>query len=122
MPITQDKVETRTATVNFKKGWNSFAVYSDLAGTKVYNVMPDATTSSSGVITHTQQIFQDGATYITCVGGRRTSTTAAQDSFSGMINQIRFYSNEVLLADAQARVSFACNNPCPVCPTSISPT
>jgi len=37
------------------------------------------------------------------------------------MNEVRMYSDELLLADLQALVSNACNNPCPVCPTTSSP-
>jgi len=33
-------------------------VFSDATGSQVYNVLPDATTSSSGVLTHSLQVFQ----------------------------------------------------------------
>lgn len=120
-PITADYVETISAPLTYKKGWNMFGVYSDATDTRVYNVMYDGTTSSSGGITHTMQQFVDNTAYITCIGGRRTTTTTAQDSLKGMFSELRFYSDEVRLADLQSLVRFTCNNPCPICLTATNP-
>lgn len=121
-PITQDKAETQTAALNYQRGWNMFGVFSNDTHSQVHNVMPDGTTSSTPTITQINQQFFDDDLYITCVGGRRTSTTAAQDAFTGIINEIRFYSDEILLTDLQALVSFTCDNPCPVCLAATAPT
>lgn len=44
---------------------------------------------------------------IRCLGALRTTTTTAQDGFTGMMNEFRTYSDEVLLADVAGLVSYA---------------
>ena len=49
------------------------------------------------------------------------TTTTARNSLVGMMNEVRFYSDEVQAADLYAALSLACNAPCPSCPSTISP-
>lgn len=98
-------------------------VYSDdLTGSQVHNVMPDGTTSSAAAFTHINLQFVDEDTYLPCIMGRPVSTTEGKDAFTGIVNEMRFYSDEVLLTDLQALVSNTCNHPCPVCLAADAPT
>jgi hypothetical protein len=38
-----------------------------------------------------------------------------------MLHEFRMYSDALVLADVTSLVSFACNNPCPICPTTSAP-
>lgn len=97
-----------------------FGVYSDAAGnTDVFIINPDGTTDSVS-LTHAIP-FVDSNQLIMCIGGRRTTDSLAQDVFTGMFNELRVYSDQLVLADLQALVSNACNAPCPICPATSAP-
>ena len=83
--------------------------------------MYDGSTSQTGLIKHSVQ-FTDDNSYLTCIGGRQTSTTTAQDSCSWMFHDVYLYSNQINIADVNSLASNSWNNPCPVCPSAISPT
>ena len=119
-PIRADTVETQTASLTYTLCWNRFGVYSDNTGTYIYNVMYDGSTSQTGKITHSVQ-FTDDSKYLTCIGGRLTSTTTSQDSCSWIFHDVYLYNDKINLADVQALSSFSWNNPWPVCPSSIAP-
>jgi hypothetical protein len=121
-PAIGDNVETVTTPLNYQKGWNMIGVFSDPSKTEVHNVMPDGSDDSTGNIVHASKQFIDADNYITCIGGRRRTTTSAQDSFSGMINEFRTYSDEVKKNDLEALVDHNCENRCPICLEATKPT
>lgn len=74
--------------------------------------MPDGTYSeTAGNIDHTTGIFTDMDNLVTCVGMRKTNRNNAADSFVGMIHSATTYSDQLLLTDMQAMVSYTCDSP-----------
>lgn len=106
-PYGGDYVETQMIGATYAKGWNMVGIYSGPAGTSINNVMFNGTGSAAGPVTHTAGQFIDDDALVNCIGGRRTSTTAARDSLRGMINGVTIYSDQVLAADLYAAISLA---------------
>jgi hypothetical protein len=56
------------------------------------------------------------------MGGRKTAANTATSSFIGMIHEAQLYTCPIAISDIISKTSYACDNPCPSCLSSVLPS